>query len=446
MGIVDLGGMRTEPLNIRPEDLTGGNPRAASVRLEGKSLSQAYGQRRHDWRIGPQPKYVDSARKGVNRPLIEPRPVSQIRDDVLALRTARGAKRAMKSNAAVVTAGIITFGIEAQEMFLALTREQQDEAFQDLARAVAERLDTSLEALMVHCDESAIHAHFELRACNRSGIPLAKATRPAVMIELQDLVFEVMSRHCLGIERGNRKYDRLAAGEDYAATVHKSVHQLHHDLPLEIAALEQDREALQAALPELTARVDEMRDRVAKLEAEAKDRELTVAKVKRLRVYRDRLTDRVRDLEARQGELEVVQAKHDRLQEEVKALEERAHAAKQKQGQAEDGARRASEQAQEADRRVLVIERREARLRASGAVLRASEEVLRNRERDVERREGVLRGLAHAIRTVLDEASAWLGEAIPASVRDAVPALQMALERLRLEPERPDLEGDGPMI
>lgn len=446
MGIVDLGGMRTEPLNIRPEDLTGGNPRAASVRLEGKSLSQAYGQRRHDWRIGPQPKYVDSARKGVNRPLIEPRPVSQIRDDVLALRTARGAKRAMKSNAAVVTAGIITFGIEAQEMFLALTREQQDEAFQDLARAVAERLDTSLEALMVHCDESAIHAHFELRACNRSGIPLAKATRPAVMIELQDLVFEVMSRHCSGIERGNRKYDRLAAGEDYAATVHKSVHQLHHDLPLEIAALEQDREALQAALPELTARVDEMRDRVAKLEAEAKDRELTVAKVKRLRVYRDRLTDRVRDLEARQGELEVVQAKHDRLQEEVKALEERAHAAKQKQGQAEDGARRASEQAQEADRRVLVIERREARLRASGAVLRASEEVLRNRERDVERREGVLRGLAHAIRTVLDEASAWLGEAIPASVRDAVPALQMALERLRLEPERPDLEGDGPMI
>ena len=149
--------MSTEPLNISPEDLTGGNPRAASVRLEGKSLSRAYGQRRHDWRIGPQPKYVDPARKGLNRPLIEPRPVSQIRNEVVALRTARGAKRAMKSNAAVVTAGIITFGIEAQEMFLALTKEQQDEAFRDLARAVAERLDTSLEALMVHCDESAIH-------------------------------------------------------------------------------------------------------------------------------------------------------------------------------------------------------------------------------------------------------------------------------------------------
>lgn len=433
--------MSTELLNIRTEDLTSGNPRAASVRLEAKSLSQAYGQRRHDWRIGPQPKYVDPARKELNRPLIDPRRVSQIRDEVLALRTARGAKRAMKSNAAVVTAGIVTFGTEAQEMFLALTIEQQDAAFRELAQAVAERLDTSLEALMVHCDESAIHAHFELRACNRAGIPLAKATRPALMIELQDLVFEVMSRHCEGIERGNRKYDRLAAGEDYAATVHKSVRQLHHDLPLEIEALEQKREALQADLPELEARVEEMQGRVAKLEAEAADRELTAAKIKRLRVYRDRLTDRVRDLEARQGDLEAIQAKHDRLTGEVKTLEDRAEVAKRKQVRAEDGAHRASERAAEADGRVLVVEGREARLMASEAALRASEEVLKNREREVERREGALRGLGQAILSVLDEASAWLGEVIPASVRDAVPALRRAIERLRPEPDRLDDEG-----
>jgi len=438
--------MSTEPLNIRPEDLTGGNPRAASVRLEGRSLSQAYGQRRHDWRIGPQPKYVDPDRKGLNRPLIEPRPVSKIRNEVLALRTARGAKRAMKSNAAVVTAGIVTFGTEAQEMFLALTIEQQDAAFRELAQAVADRLDTSLEALMVHCDESAIHAHFELRACNRAGIPLAKATRPALMIELQDLVFEVMSRHCEGIDRGNRKYDRLAAGEDYAATVHKSVRQLHHDLPLEIEALEQKRDARQADLPELEARVEEMQDRVAKLEAEAVDRELTVAKVKRLRVYRDRLSDRVRDLEARQGELEALQARHDRLTGEAKSLEERAEAAQRARVHAENGRRNAAERAQEAERRVLAIQGREARLRASEAALRASEGVLESRERDVERREGVLRGLGQAILNVLDEASAWLGEVIPASVRDAAPALRGARERLRREPEMPDREDDVPMM
>jgi predicted ribosome quality control (RQC) complex YloA/Tae2 family protein len=386
---------------------------------------------------------VDPARKELNRPLIEPRPVSQIRDEVLVLRTARGAKRAMKSNAAVVTAGIVTFGTEAQEMFLALTIEQQDAAFRELAQAVADRLDTSLEALMVHCDESAIHAHFELRACNGAGIPLAKATRPALMIELQDLVFEVMSRHCEGIERGNRKYDRLAAGEDYAATVHKSVRQLHHDLPLEIEALEQKRDALQADLPELEARVEEMQGRVAKLEAEAAERELTTAKVKRLRVYRDRLTERVRDLEGSQGKLEAVQAEHDRLQGEVKTLEERAGTAKQESLHAEELRRSAEEASQRAESSLSAIQGRERRLSLSEAALRASAVALDARERAVQQREGVLRGLGQAIVTVLNEASAWLGEAIPASIRDAVPALRRAIERIRTEPEALEDEGPG---
>lgn len=440
--------MSTEPLNIRPENLTGGNPRAASVRLEGKSLSQAYGQRRHDFRIGHQPKYVDPARKRLNRPLIDPRPVSQIRDEVLALRTARGAKRAMKSNAAVVTAGIVTFGTEAQEIFLALTIEQQDAAFRELAQAIADRLDTSLEALMVHCDESAIHAHFELRACNRSGISLAKATRPVLMIQLQDLVFEIMSRHCKGIERGNRKYDRLAAGEDYAATVHKSVRQLHHDLPLEIEALEQKRDALQADLPELAARVEEMQGRVAKLEAEAAERELTAAKVKRLRVYRDRLSDRVRDLEARQSELEALQAKHNRLTGEVKSLEDRAETAKRARIYAEKGRRSAVERVQKAESRISALEVREEQLEASEAALRASEMALDSREKRLAHREGLVIGLAQAIRGVLEEASEWLGEAIPTTIQGALPALRMALDKFKIRQEQdaesPEDDQGGP--
>ncbi len=430
-------------LNIAPEDLTGANPRAASVRLEAKSLSQAYGQRRHDGRWGPQPKYVDPKRKNLNRQLIEPRTLPDIRTDVMTLRKARGVKRAMKSNAAVVTAGIITFGSEAQEMFLTLTTDQQDAAFLDLAQAVAAFLETSLEALMIHCDESAIHAHFEVMACNRAGVPLAKSTRPSLMIELQDLVFKVMSRHCEGIERGNRKYDRLAGGEDYAATVHKSVRQLHHDLPVQLEALEQKRDALQADLPELEAQVKEMQGRVAKLEVEAAEQELTAAKVKRLQIYRDRLTDRVRDLDTRQGELEALQAKHDRLTAEVKSLENRAEAAKRARIHAEAGHRGAVERAQEAEKRILAIERREKGLRASEAALRASEEVLDARENEVERREGVLRGLGQAILAVLNEASAWLGEAIPASVRDAVPLLHRAIERIRPEPEALEDEGPG---
>lgn len=440
--------MNDTPLNISPEDLTGSNPRAASMRLKARSLSQAYGQRRHDLRIGPQPKYVDPNRQHLNRILISPRPLPEIRRDVIALRKQAGAKRAMKSNAAVVTAGIITFGHEAQKLFLGLSLDQQDAAFRELAQAIADRLGTSLEALTVHCDESAIHAHLELRALTHAGVPLSKSTRPTVMGELQDLVFEVMSRHCPGIERGNRKYDRLAAGADYAETVNKSVRQLHQDLPLEIEALEQKRDALQSGLPELEARVEEMQGRVTKLEAEAAERELTVAKVKRLRVYRDRLSDRVRDLEAREAELEALQAKYNRLAGEVENLEDRAEIAKRARIHAEKGRRSALEGAQKAESRISAVEVREAQLEASEAALRASEAALDSREKRLAHREGLVIGLAQAIRGVLEEASEWLGEAIPTTIQGALPALRMALDKFKIRQEQdaasPEEDQGGP--
>jgi hypothetical protein len=82
-------------------------------------------------------------------------------------------------------------------------------------------------------------------------------------------------------------------------------------------------------------------------------------------------------------------------------------------------------------------------LSLSEAALRASAVALDARERAVQQREGVLRGLGQAIVTVLNEASAWLGEAIPASIRDAVPALRRAIERIRTEPEALEDEGPG---
>lgn len=423
-------------LNISPEDLTGSNPRAASMRLKAKSLSQAYGQRRHDLRIGPQPKYVDPNRQHLNRILTSPRPLPEIRRDVIALRKQAGAKRAMKSNAAVVTAGIITFGYEAQKLFLDLSLDQQDAAFRELAQAIADRLGTSLEALTVHCDESAIHAHLELRALTHAGVPLSKSTRPTVMGELQDLVFEVMSRHCPGIERGNRKYDRLAAGADYAETVNKSVRQLHQDLPLEIEALEQKRDALQSGLPELEARVEEMQGRVTKLEAEAAERELTAAKVKRLRVYRDRLSDRVRVLKAREAELEALQAKHNRLTGEVENLEDRAETAKRARIHAEKGRRSALEGAQKAESRISAVEVREARLEVSEAALRVSGAALDSREKRLGHRERLVRSLAQAISDVLEEASEWLGEDIQTTLQGALPALRRALNKFKIRQDQ----------
>jgi hypothetical protein len=181
-----------------------------------------------------------------------------------ARRALRPTQRAMKSNAAIATAGIITFGSEAAQMFERLSQEQQDQAFLDLARAVAKRLGTSLHGLVIHLDEATIHAHFTLCAYSMEGVPLSNATQPAVLSELQDMTAEVMQRYCPEIERGTRYGDRMAAGADWADVVHKSVKELHRELPADLAAK-------RAALAELAAEEDASQERVAAIKAQITD-------------------------------------------------------------------------------------------------------------------------------------------------------------------------------
>lgn len=240
----------TKP-EVRP-DPRASNPNAVSVRIEPKPMSKAKFQRRHDFRIGAQPAYVDCDRTALNRHLMDLRPLPEIQRENEALRRRAGRTRKMKSNAAVVTAGIITFGCAAQNVFNRLPVEMQDRAFIDLAQEIAARLNTQLEALVVHLDETAIHAHFTMRAYTDSGEPISNATRLGDMAGLQDLAAEVMQRYAPEIERGRKKKDRLQTGADYADTLHRTVKQLHEDLPLE-------RAALQAEIADSEAKVAEQR-------------------------------------------------------------------------------------------------------------------------------------------------------------------------------------------
>lgn len=204
-------------------DPTKSNPNAVSIRIEPKPMAKAKFQRRHDFRIGCQPNYVDGDRTHLNRSLIPLRPLPDIRRENERLRMQAGRTRKMKSNAAVVTAGIITFGHAAQDVFNALPKELQDRAFSELANEIAALLNTTLEALVVHLDETAIHAHFSLRAYNNEGEPISNATRLGEMSALQNLAAEVMQRFAPEIERGSRKKARLAAGAGYADTLHWTV-------------------------------------------------------------------------------------------------------------------------------------------------------------------------------------------------------------------------------
>lgn len=237
------------------------NKKAVQVRIDPGTASQAGHQRAHDLRIGPQPDYVDPTRSHLNRVLIEPLSGLDLRAICETRRSQRETKRGMKSNAAVVISGIITFGHDAQPIFEALTPAQQDAAYQEVAEAVAARIGTTVSGLVTHGDEAAGHAHFQCPGVTLDGLPVSKFAKREALRDIQTIAAEIMARHAPGIERGKSRWQRIEEGESYADTVHKGAADMRHRLPAEIAAKE-------AELAEVAAKLDTNRDRLAKAEAD----------------------------------------------------------------------------------------------------------------------------------------------------------------------------------
>ena len=252
----------------------------------------------------------------MNRYLIYPRPLPEIKREIVALRKQAGAKREIKSNAAIVTEGIITLGKEAQGFFEKPPPDQQDAPVMELAQAVADRFQTSLESLSIHRHESAIHAHFEIRAYSDLGQPVSKIATRGVSSEIQDMTAAIMAKHCPDIERGHRKWDRRAAGADFSETVNRSVKQLHRDRPIEIAAKKEELLAVEKQIQDLQNSAEKDRGRVAKLEAKE---QLNAKEEERLKDYRTRLDKKEAALIALGAEVE---AKKGSLADMTTALNE----------------------------------------------------------------------------------------------------------------------------
>lgn len=273
-------------------DQTKSNPRAASVRVLSRKASGYKGQRMHDLRRGKQPAYVNGDLAHLNRTLIEPPTPGALSKICAERRNNRKTRRAMKSGTNVAFIGIITFGAEAQILFRALKPEEQNAAYLEVAQAIADRLNTTLEGLVIHNDETSPHAHLTFPAYDLDGLPLTKSAKRGALLGIQDDLGEIMGRHAPGIERGRSREARIAAGADVADTINRSVRELHADLPAEI-------EAKRVELDQAAGRVDEMEGRVAKLKAQA---DLTDKEAKRLEVYEKRLADRIAELESAQQE------------------------------------------------------------------------------------------------------------------------------------------------
>ncbi|MEO9515469.1 MAG: hypothetical protein ABJG55_07035 [Paracoccaceae bacterium] len=168
-----------------------------------------------------------------------------------------------------------------------------------LACALADHLNTTLEALVHHGDETTDHAHFELRGFTNAGHPVSKELTRQAMSELQDLAAEIMQKYCPDIQRGNRKQNRLDAGANYPDTLNRSVRKLHEDLPAEIAAKEQEIDDLDAQIATRQASIVKDQERVEKLEQKEV---LQVNEEKRLGKYRTRIEKKEKDLTAIQAQ------------------------------------------------------------------------------------------------------------------------------------------------
>ncbi len=315
---------------------------AISVRTEPVSGRKAGGQRRHDLRDPAQtPDYVDRSRSHLNSVLIEPPDPTELRAEIAQHRTAAGQQK-LRADAQTVVRGVITFGTDAQPKIEALTREEQDRLFERVATEIARESGHPLIGLVVHRDESAIHAHYMLRGyrLDEQGKERPWRKTRAEMSRLQDIAAAVPEVKALGIKRGTPKAERIAKGEDRSKVIHRTVRQLHQDLPKELEqarkATEHDKATLQAELEKITAELEAQQAKAEKNRRliEEQERKLAEHRVseeqaaKRIDAYERRMAkarEEIAALEAskaeRVAEIEELDTRKAELEAEVQAIE-----------------------------------------------------------------------------------------------------------------------------
>ena len=307
---------------------------AVSVRAHGDTSARSSGQSDHDLReqlrldalgqlileheedredaerrLALIPNYVDKTRCHLNSVLVPTMRGPDLRAICEERRSRRETKRAMKSNAAVSTSVIITFGKGVQEQIEALPAAVQDRAFREVMEKIAAELNNTVSGLVVHRDESAIHAHGQMPGVNLDGIPNSKVMNPEFHRNMQDWAAEIWQRYEPTVVRGVPKSERIARGDNAAQIFNRMVKELHSDLPAEIDAKRAELTGVQADLDKQSERLAKARADLAKVEAENGAESAKAEKIrKRAATYEkraeraqgelDRLTDEINERQA----------------------------------------------------------------------------------------------------------------------------------------------------
>lgn len=269
-----------------------------SVRVAPMTGRASGGQRDHDLRDPKKtPDYVDQTKSHLNSVILATPKPSTIRAEIAANRLAAGQKK-LQANARITIAGIITFGTEAQSTIQNLSERAQNDLFEKVAARVARETKHPILGLVVHRDESAIHAHFTLRGYRlENGREQAPRLTPTDLKRLQDVVAEEV-RH-LGINRGTPKTERQARGDSLDKIIHRSVAELHADLPKELAALAEKRDYYAALLAKAETK---LQTETAKAEALEK----------RISVYEHRISNLSQTIEQKELRLKQIEASQEK--------------------------------------------------------------------------------------------------------------------------------------
>lgn len=217
-----------------------------SVRIKGLKATQGEGQRAHDARTAGQiPGYVDIERTDQNHLLIGEMSPQNLKDSLFeqSQRIRKATRKAPRKDANFFLSGVLTFDKSAKDL---VNQQPPDVLAMKFIEEISSQYDVKPLYLVRHNDESTNHYHFLLENIDGQGKAVTNRLNRQALARLQDKAGEVFSE--IGLSRGIRKKERLANGEDYAKTIHRSVKQLHDDLPKEISVMEDLRDQVRSEI------------------------------------------------------------------------------------------------------------------------------------------------------------------------------------------------------
>jgi hypothetical protein len=260
-----------------------------SVRVQGVKGVKAGGQVSHDSRKGQVPGYVDKERSHENKVLLGSFDSLKVKCQEQVQRYREFSHKEMRKDANLFIAGVITFDREAK---MQVDSSPPDAQAKDFVESFCRKYKTEPVYLVRHSDESTVHYHFMTENIDKNGKAVTNQLNRPALKSLQDEAGQVFS--AVGLSRGVSKIERIQNGEPTSAYIHRSVKELHEDLPAEIA-----RAQAQASKWKRLAEEKRM-----KLQAMEQEEKLNVEKIEKTRQTLENHERREKEWVAKLDEME----------------------------------------------------------------------------------------------------------------------------------------------